>query len=197
MTPQVIGLCGKRRHGKDTVADHLVREHGAVKLGFGNAVLADLEEVLGLSLGPDYESAKAANLALMQDWGLARRRADRDYWVKKLEALIHGLVGVDLVAVSGVRAENEIAMVHRFGGQVWRIVRPGLPPDPDHDAHEIENLIDGLTVDVQFENPEGDPAALLGQIDTWLDAPCHRGDPCADPAELDLARRLDLAQLPD
>lgn len=62
-----------------------------------------------------------------------RRRQDPDYWVKRLEEKLHGL---EKVVIDDVRFPNEVEMIHRLGGRVIRIDRPG-PAESTH-ASEIE-----------------------------------------------------------
>ena len=71
---------------------------------------------------------------LLQLWGTEyRRRQDPDYWVKRLEAKLHGL---ERVVIDDVRFPNEVEMIQRLGGKVIRIDRPG-PAESTH-ASEIE-----------------------------------------------------------
>lgn len=62
-----------------------------------------------------------------------RRRQDPDYWVKRLE---EKLKGHERVVIDDVRFPNEVEMIHRLGGRVIRIDRPG-PAESTH-ASEIE-----------------------------------------------------------
>ena len=71
---------------------------------------------------------------LLQLWGTEYRRLqDPDYWVKRLEAKLHGL---ERVVIDDVRFLNEVEMIQRLGGKVIRIDRPG-PAESTH-ASEIE-----------------------------------------------------------
>lgn len=71
---------------------------------------------------------------ILQLWGTEyRRRQDPDYWVKRLEEKLHGL---EKVVIDDVRFPNEVEMIHRLGGRVIRIDRPG-PAESTH-ASEIE-----------------------------------------------------------
>ncbi|WP_406850074.1 deoxynucleotide monophosphate kinase family protein [Chromobacterium phragmitis] len=45
---QLIGLAGPKKSGKDTIADHLVANHGFVKIGFADKIRLELIEAYGL-----------------------------------------------------------------------------------------------------------------------------------------------------
>ncbi|QRO34016.1 hypothetical protein [Chromobacterium violaceum] len=45
---QLIGLAGPLKSGKDTVADHLVAQHGFVKVGFADKIREELIDAYGL-----------------------------------------------------------------------------------------------------------------------------------------------------
>ena len=66
-----------------------------------------------------------------------RRRQDPDYWVRRLEAKLHGL---ERVVIDDVRFPNEVEMIQRLGGRVIRIDRPG----PNESTHASETELDGF-----------------------------------------------------
>ena len=73
---------------------------------------------------------------ILQLWGTEyRRRQDPDYWVKRLEEKLQGL---KKVVIDDVRFPNEVEMIHRLGGRVIRIDRPG----PDESTHASEIILD-------------------------------------------------------
>jgi len=81
-----------------------------------------------------------ANLAavtprsIMQTWGDWRRSQDPDYFVTKLDARIDRAVqlGAKTLIITDVRFRNEAALIRRYGGQLWRIARPGLARPSGH-----------------------------------------------------------------
>ena len=76
---------------------------------------------------------------MLQLWGTEyRRRQDPDYWVKRLEAKLHGL---ERVVIDDVRFPNEVEMIQRLGGKVIRIDRPG----PAESTHASENELNDFT----------------------------------------------------
>lgn len=89
------------------------------------------------------------------------RSVDPDYWINYL---IGDIPRQPLVAVTDVRFANEAAAIHRAGGVVVRITRPGLVSD---DNHPSEAEIDRLEVDAEFVNA-GTPSDLQVEVSKWL-----------------------------
>jgi len=140
----IIGITGHMGSGKDTLAAYFVRAHGFVRVGFADAlkaeVLARLPQTL-VALGelcfPEMSSAAIGAYllrskppvirALLQEYGTeVRRTDDPSYWLDAWEA--RRPVEADIVAPD-VRFLNEAEHIKRLGGWVIRVQRPGYEGD--------------------------------------------------------------------
>lgn len=109
---------------------------------------------------------------IMQWWGTEYRRAnDVGYWTSRTRNHIRWLMSglhARLVVVSDVRYANEAELIRQFGGQLWRVKRPGCEPagqqhssavdgsefSPDaviNNAHDVRHL-QGLVLS-EFASP--------------------------------------------
>ncbi len=64
--------------------------------------------------------------AIMQAWGTdyRRKRSRDDYWLRQwLYGWQHGLGGLHVVP--DVRFANEAELIREYGGEVWKVTRPG------------------------------------------------------------------------
>lgn len=160
MTSLVIGLGGRLRSGKDTVADHLVEKHGFHKIGFSDAlheamlalnpiVVADV--TIGED-GPEGEGTRYSELIdaigyvkakeqypevrrLLQVLGteVGRNMFDENVWVNITARKIDDSLCADQpVVVTGVRFPNELRMIRQFAGETWWVDRPGLEQSSTH-----------------------------------------------------------------
>lgn len=143
--PLVIGLGGKLRSGKDTVADYLVHEYGFVKLGMSDALseaLLTLDPIVevgeghmtrykGLIERVGYVEAKKSPEVrrLLQRLGteVGRKMLGEDTWVKPaLDKITHWWGEGKPVVLTGIRYPNEIEMIHDLGGVSVYVDRPLL-----------------------------------------------------------------------
>lgn len=73
------------------------------------------------------------------EWG--REKIHPDLWLRATERRVGRF---DKVVISDIRFHNEVEMVHRLGGTVYRIDRPN---GAGVDSHPSEGQIDHLKVD--------------------------------------------------
>lgn len=173
----VVGLVGYARSGKDTVADHLVAEHGFVKMAFADTIktmLRTLDPIIDGDAGPvrlshalmdvdGDENELKANYPeyrrLMQALGTECIRAeDPDFWVDATRRRIRGTKAHGVV-VTDIRFPNELAAVRHSSGYpatIWRIERPGVGAA---DGHVSETNVGMMEVDRTIIN--GGPIAHL------------------------------------
>jgi hypothetical protein len=157
---QVVGISGKIGHGKDVIANYLVREHGYVIVRMSDALKQELVErlprtlrVLGMLNGYDetlpidalVRSIKPAGVReLLQEYGTEVRRGDDpEYWTK----LWHKVARQhERVVVPDVRFENEAHYIRLFSGsQIWKVVRPNAPtPDSTHSSETFVDVYQGF-----------------------------------------------------
>lgn len=92
---------------------------------------------------------------IAQTWGTELRRAqDPLYWVKKLQAELVDAKsrGFGLAVVTDVRFENEAEMIKAAGGDIWKVVRPGMPPLRAGSTHQSEREMESMRVDAILTN---------------------------------------------
>jgi hypothetical protein len=143
----IIGVCGLIGSGKGTVADILVDEHGFEKVSFADSLKDAVSAVFGwdraLLEGDTEESrnfreqvdtwwARKLDMpfltprTVLQQWGteVCRNSFHNDIWILSLERKL----GDSNYIIPDTRFPNEIDIVQRMGGQVWRVKR-GEDPD--------------------------------------------------------------------
>lgn len=153
--PLLIGLTGKKRHGKNTAADAL-RPWGYEVWGFADELkqaALDLDPIIGgavyrgvtqfyvLSdvvdeIGWEEAKARPEVRRILQKLGtdVVRARSE-SFWVQALERRWFA-AGQPRVAIADLRFDNEAQWVRAHGGFVIEIVRPDLPDDGDTHASE-------------------------------------------------------------
>lgn len=146
MTTKLIGFAGKARSGKTTAAKCIGSMGGTIIRSFADPIKNMISVMLDLN-AREIEEHKSTVIEgldttprkLMQslgtDWG--RRMIRDDIWIRIAAAR----AAADLergftVVFDDVRFQNEVDMILRNGGQVFRIVRPSLTST---DTHESEN----------------------------------------------------------
>lgn len=165
-TPRLIGLIGFAGAGKDSVADLLVSEHGFAKVALGDplrTMLRILDPIVCVTFEHDDQDGAVRYADVLADLGydatkrhpilgdevraLLQRMGDalRDDDVLGSAALAdiaaqrvarHRTAGTPVV-ISDVRTPDDLALVLRLGGQVWRIDRPGVGPANSHHTEQL------------------------------------------------------------
>lgn len=157
----IIGLSGKARAGKDTVATILVEYYGFTRLAFADVIKAcvyTLDPIISLSgLRLQYlvdtngwESAKEFPEVrrLLQVFGseVGRELIDEQIWI---EMTMSGIKAGSNIVISDVRFKNEAEEIKYQGGQVWRITRA---INADNDNHLSETQLDSWNFDHYVPN---------------------------------------------
>ncbi len=173
----IIGLIGKARSGKSTLAAHLVSAHGFVEVSFA----AKLKEMVVNELlkfpAPGAEKITYAELYdefyvnrtpgsrwLLQFIGTnIVRQVDPNFWVKQAP-----LTHFADVAVSDARFPNECAAIKEAGGIIVRVVRESGAGKIEHGAaHTSETALDNYAPDYTITAHDG-VEGLQGQMDDLL-----------------------------
>jgi hypothetical protein len=151
----VVGIAGRQRSGKDTVAKYLVENHGFTRIAFGDALKAEVATRLRRTLLayvravpiPSFlndddliawliETKPPMIRALLQEYATEVRRADQhDYWVNAWWRTVVARHPARVV-VPDVRFPNEAALCN----PLVLVVRPGIAAVPnDHISEDPLN----------------------------------------------------------
>ena len=163
--PVLVGLAGRKRSGKSSVAWRLGSAHGYCLIGFADPlkqVLLDTNPTLTTGMGVrelvarlGWEEVKDTHpevRRLLQDLGTSvREHVGVDTWVSAAmervwRAGIHGWN----VVITDVRYPNELDAIHAKGGLVCWVDRPGLPDDGDR--HPSETSLTATDCDMAIVN---------------------------------------------
>lgn len=161
----IVGLSGYARSGKDTVAAHLVKEHGFTRLAFADPMRealyrlnpkVNVADVQGVHLatavdGLGWEQVKVDSedtRTLLQRFGteVVREMFGESFWV---DYTMHLAESHDKVVISDVRFKNEAEAIKAAGGVVWRVERPGTGAV---NGHSSENDLDEYEFDLTINN---------------------------------------------
>lgn len=179
-TPTVIGLGGRLRAGKDAVADHLVSEHGFVKLGMSDALheaLLAIDPIIGGEceryselvgrLGYVEAKKNPEVRRLLQALGteVGRNMIGEDVWSTITAGKVVSLLRQDLpVVVTGIRFPNELAMIRQLAGACWWVERETEAPSAVTAGHASENSVTAALFDRVIHN-DGSLADLYRKVD--------------------------------
>jgi energy-coupling factor transporter ATP-binding protein EcfA2 len=135
---KIIGLSGKKRSGKDTLAGFLAQlmPH-TVCVAFADALKNEVAQATGFTR--EYMEEHKDNFRLiLQGWGTDFRRklCGEDYWIHRTVEQINWLrrlpVPPALIIVTDCRFKNEAETVRQLGGLMVRVVKIGSASDDAH-----------------------------------------------------------------
>ena len=153
----LLGVSGRKRHGKDTFAARLVERHGFTRVAF-----ADPMREMALALDPIISDGWRL-AALVETFGWEEAKANPEVrrtlqrlgteagrgvlgdniWVDT--AMRHARALGGRVVFTDCRFPNEALVVRAAGGQLVRVNRPGFADDGD--LHTSESALDEYAFD--------------------------------------------------
>lgn len=185
MTDRTIGLTGKARSGKSTVAEILRRDHGFTIVSFADT-LRDMALAIDPLIPAPVNGERLATLVKWYGWekckdqypevrrflqrlgtDAVRNHLGHDAWIKAWWRK-RSTIAPDVVAAD-VRFDNEALAIGDWHGEVWRIERPGLV-DPSGAAGHVSEagVLDRLVSRVIVN--DGSPDDLAAKVATALEA---------------------------
>ena len=148
MVHKIIGLVGRARSGKDTVANffrqtHILRRFAqpmkdAVKALYGWSDIA----IENLKDAPDPYWGLTPRAAMIHMAETTKKLVSQDFFVKRLFGDWSG----EPIVIADVRYENEVQAIHERGGITIKIKRSSVP------KHEFEDQIDELQTTYEVGN---------------------------------------------
>lgn len=185
--PAILGVGGKRKTGKTTVADLIERRYaGSVQVGFSAGIIAEANAYFAMNAVKhhltDENKIHPLYRQLLQAWAQAGRKIDSGYLSRRMVETAETLLneGHSLVIASGLREPDEIEAIHSADGHVWRVVRPGLKPETAADFHVNETALDEVPDEV-FDAVIINDGSLLNLARATVAA-------FEQPADVDIAR---------
>lgn len=163
----IIGIAGKRHHGKDAIADILVRKHGFIKMAISDTVVDVCHECFGTitreeraeNPGREQETVTIVGRTMSnrQVWMWFATEIVRDMIYEKAwdEAILRRIRASDKpVVVTGIRFNSEVTLFRELGASLWKVVRPGyVYATDDRDCkHRSESELEGYTWDAVIVN---------------------------------------------
>ena len=157
--PLVIGIAGKKRSGKDTVAAKLIETAHMFGIKATRRAMADLlkeecAQMVSVESGRDFKEvlsemhgdgpSKEQYRLLLQFWGteLRRNMCGQDYWVRRMKLWIEQNCQEpeqQIVVIPDIRFPNETQLVTQLSGHNFIVYRPGTDTS---DAHVSETALD-------------------------------------------------------
>jgi hypothetical protein len=179
---QAIGFSGWARSGKDTAAEHVIKNYGYSKASFAEPIR---QALYNLNPSIDVGESNKASLAttvrllgweelktlsvdvrpLMQRLGteVGREMFGDNFWVDSaLDRVLDG----SKVVFTDVRYPNEADAIKALGGQIYRINRDGVGPANEHAS---ETALNDYAFDDRIDN-SGSVEELYAQVDRVINA---------------------------
>lgn len=152
MKTRLLGITGRKRHGKDEVfkaiSRHVPKAH---RLAFADPLKEELAKACGVDVAYINRHKDRFRLGL-QWWGTEFRRelCSPEYWIHQAEFALRELNiwrphPPPLVVFTDVRFQNEADFIKKHGGKLWMVMRDEFGPDSDR--HKSETEMDGYEVD--------------------------------------------------
>lgn len=166
-TTTLVGITGRKYHGKDTIGKILCDQFGFERLAFGDALKDACQSIFHFDWNQLHGNAKES---MDSYWGVTPRdvyqvvgtelfrhsfsqyfpHIGTNLWVQSLERKYLAHYKDKKVVVTDVRFQNEIDMIHRHGGVILRVCRD--VETHSFVSHESEKYIDSFEVDYELHN---------------------------------------------
>ena len=185
-TPRLIALYSPTPGcGKTTIAEHLCRKHGFVRISFADPMRAMMRALLMQVTDPSSVAAAMAAKesptelpyrptvrhmmrTLGTEWG--RTCIGPHFWARIWVQRTADMIAAGAsVVCDDMRFPEELGSVQGLGGEAWRVTRPGHDPIPGVMLHPSDAALEGQPMwwEHLIRN-DGTPEMLLQYVDTCL-----------------------------
>lgn len=148
----LIGITGRAGEGKTTIAEHLAKHRGFTILSFATPVKEAVSKLFGIPMHVLLDPVKKNQMLptwgksariIMQTFGTEcmRNHFGTDFWVNFMVRKIDWHASYDIV-IDDVRFQEEVDTIVGKGGQMIRVIRPGIPfaIGVEHVSEQIDRL---------------------------------------------------------
>ena len=171
----LIGFCGKKRSGKDTGAEILIKEHNFIKYAFADALKQACQAIFLLT-DQQVDGSKKEDLdprwnvsprKMFQIFGteIFRNNLDKffpemkeykdEFWIYRFK-LWHDKIRKEKpntnIVITDIRFPNEMKIVKELGGKIIKVHRPNYKNGNDN--HASEKHVDNMKGDFEVYNNE-------------------------------------------
>jgi len=174
----LIGIAGKARSGKDTIAEYMVNEYGAHRYALADPLKEAISVATGIPLDDFYNEEKKE--IENPFWGLSpryfaqhfgtecmRHQFREDFWLKRAELEYVRVLQEchpAFFVIPDIRFENEVDWIREMGGEMWHVIRPALGEGIVR-PHASEKGVERREDDTVFVNEEGKIDGLYRAVD--------------------------------
>lgn len=145
----IIGISGKARSGKDTVADILVRKYGFIKIAFADSLKDIVRHHYGFSSEDLWTDTKTKEVRrILQGTGeLIKSLEGEDFWIREVQrrivykSMTTGWTGK--IVIPDVRFFPEMDFVKGGSGIIVRVERPNKEDIEFNPGHISEQELPG------------------------------------------------------
>jgi len=170
----IIGICGHKQHGKDTIANYFTSyRSGFVQLAFADPLKDAIKVLFNVSDEQLYNPKEKEVVdprwnvtprQMMQKLGtFVRNDFSEDFFVNHLSMRCFG---IPRVCISDVRRQNEANFIKERGGIIIKVFRPEME---DSDTHESETDIKNIKEDYFVLNDGNIVVDLYGKLDRIME----------------------------
>jgi hypothetical protein len=175
----LIGILGRKGHGKDTIADKIIMKLSYEKHSFADSLKEACGNIFSLSKDQLYGDKKEV---VDERWGFTPRKilqfvgtdlfrerwgdidpeTNSNIWIKSFENKYKDQL--DRIIIADVRFQNEADFIKNNGGIIIKVVRPEIETNDNH----ISESIDSINYDHKIFNDSTLPS-LYQKVDNLID----------------------------
>ncbi len=161
--PNIIGVAGYARTGKDTFGSILIKELSEIglsakKLSLAFELKSDLDDFLkqkfGISAFTEDTNEKSFIRPLLICYGTdLMRKKDPEYWIKKLQKTVDLNANSGIISVvCDIRFLNEAVWLRKSGGILAHLKRPGIHPADKNENDNDDTLREVSDFPINWES---------------------------------------------
>ena len=161
--PNIIGIAGYARTGKDTFGSILIKELSEIglsakKLSLAFELKSDLDDFLkqkfGISAFTEDTNEKSFIRPLLICYGTdLMRKKDTEYWIKKLQKTVDLNANSGIISVvCDIRFLNEAVWLRKSGGILAHLKRPGIHPADKNENDNDDTLREVSDFPINWES---------------------------------------------
>ena len=166
MIPDIIGLAGRKGHGKDTLGKIIAQDRQSVRVAFADALKLEAAKHLGIRVhvfdDPCHKETLRPYLVAL---GMTRRYLNPSHWIGASGIAEQARTGKRF-HVTDVRFPDEMAAIRKLGGIVLFVRGVGLPLADDNPMTNIAEQLMPEDCDGVIDN-DFTPEGLRGEWDDF------------------------------